>query len=115
MGTSSRFAETAGFEDSGLTRVFFTDTDGNMILRVEGHSSRSTALDICSAVSILTENLEASLDLLLQRPARVVKTEGFFELQARDDPETRLLIASVLLGLRTIAKNHPNSVQVDAR
>jgi len=86
-----------------------------MTLRVEGHSIRTTRLDVCSAISILTENLENSLSLLLHKTPVVKKHEGFFDLEvAGDDEQTDLLVASALLGLRTLSRLHPEAISIES-
>ncbi|MBL8020495.1 MAG: ribosomal-processing cysteine protease Prp [Leptospirales bacterium] len=96
-----------------MTRVLFRQTGGTLFLKVEGHSIKTTAVDLCSAISILTENLEASLTLLLRKTPRVIKSDGYFEIDTEDDSGSNLLFASALLGLRTLAKQYPSGLHVE--
>lgn len=96
-----------------MTRVLFRQTGGTLFLKVEGHSIKTTSVDLCSAISILTENLESSLTLLLKKTPRAIKSDGYFEIETDDDSGSNLLFASVLLGLRTLAKQFPSGMQVE--
>lgn len=96
-----------------MTRVQFRQTGGTLFLKVEGHSIKNTAVDLCSAISILTENLESSLALLVKANPRVQKSDGYFEVESPDEPASNLLFASTLLGLRTLAKKYPTGLQVE--
>lgn len=96
-----------------MTRVQFRQTGGTLFLKVEGHSVKHTALDLCSAISILTENLETSLVLLLKKSPNVTKSDGYFEIETDDETGSNLLFASTLLGLRSLAKQFPTGLQVE--
>ncbi|MCE9600418.1 MAG: ribosomal-processing cysteine protease Prp [Spirochaetia bacterium] len=96
-----------------MTRALFRQTGGTLFLKVEGHSIKTTELDLCSAISILTENLESSLTLLVKANPRVQKSDGYFEIESIDEPASNLLFASTLLGLRTLAKQYATGLQVE--
>lgn len=114
MGPPPEPAETAGCKNPGLTRVVLKRPPGLLSLHVEGHSTKQTAVDICSAVSVLVDTLEAALVHLVHLGPRVEKQEGRFYLEVQDSPESTLLVASTVLGLQMLSRHYPDSVQVEA-
>lgn len=113
MGPPPEPAETAGCKNPGLTRAGLKRQSGLLVLHVEGHSRKNTAVDVCSAVSILVETLEAALDLLAHLRPSVQKADGLFHLTVQDSQESSLLVASTLLGLQMLAKLYPDAVTID--
>ena len=86
-------------------------------LEVQGHAGLDTAGKdvLCAAVSVLAENLAASLRELLKIPVVTKVESGNFRLELTEADlsyETDLLFASVTLGFKSIAGSYPERVEV---
>lgn len=86
-------------------------------LEIEGHAGLDRAGQdvVCAAVSVLAENLAASLRELLKVPLETKAERGHFRLELAETDlsyETDLLFASVTLGLKSIAGGYPQRVVV---
>jgi len=87
-------------------------------LEVSGHARLCEAgTDVlCAAVSVLTENLGASLELLLRVKMDIMAKKGYYKAtisKKEIGPDTDLLFASALLGLQSLAKDHPDRIQIE--
>lgn len=102
-----------------MIRVHFRSyPTGEQRLRVTGHSYWSEAgTDIvCAAVSVLVENLGHSLQLLLGAEPVIEKSSGLYDLHVAPKgrgEQVDLLVAATLLGLRSIAEQYPQRVELD--
>ncbi len=70
---------------------------------------------LCAAVSVLAENLGASLERIVGAPVQIEKGEGRYRLTLSEEaanPATDLLFASALLGLKSIARQFPERVEL---
>ncbi len=86
-------------------------------LQVTGHAGLAEAGQdiLCAAVSVLTENLAASLKLLLQLEVSLTAHKGFYSLKLREDTmngKSDLLFGSTILGLQALAKQYPAQLQI---
>ena len=88
------------------------------LLKTEGHAH----LDIdgkdilCSAVSVLTENLSNCLKALLNLPVTIEEAKGLYSIYIESEfvcDESDLLFASVIFGLRVLAKQYPDRISVE--
>ncbi|MCB1172688.1 MAG: ribosomal-processing cysteine protease Prp [Leptospiraceae bacterium] len=94
---------------------------GNWIsVSINGHAGSGPAGSdiVCAAVSVLAENLEASLRYLLHmdESMRVQKGSGQHSIELLsnvEDPGVQLLFASFDLGLQVLARQHPRKIVVD--
>ena len=76
---------------------------------------------LCAAVSVLTENLDASLRLLLGVEVTGEKDKGLFDINiARmENAETEkakqvdLLFASTILGLQALQEQYPDQIEYE--
>ena len=89
-------------------------------LIVKGHSYLGeTGNDIlCSAVSVLCENLGHSLEALLKMRVEIEKTKGLYKLSINKEKatnESELLFASCILGLRSLFHQYPKHIQIEEK
>ena len=99
-----------------------TGTDGKQTprtigLKLTGHSGLAAAGSdiLCAAVSVLSENLGASLEHLLESPVTIEQASGHYEVTlpaAATSQAAELLFASTLLGLRALARDYPERVTI---
>lgn len=97
-----------------MTRASLQRQSGLLTLHVEGHSRHHSAVDICSAVSVLVDTLHAALELLVHLNPSVEKSDGLFHMTVQESPESSLLVASTVLGLQMLARHYPDAVQIEA-
>lgn len=97
-----------------MTRALLRKQAGHLTLHVEGHTRKETAADVCAAVSVLMDTLEAALEHLVHLEPSVQKEEGLFRLSVRESAESSLLVASAVLGLQMLSRQYPASVSVEA-
>ncbi|MCB1320771.1 MAG: ribosomal-processing cysteine protease Prp [Leptospiraceae bacterium] len=88
------------------------------IVRMEAHGHALLADPgqdvVCAAVSTLVENLANSLEILLGKQPTTRRDAGLLTIQLEEaDEQTDLLFASTLLGLRSIARQHPEQVKIE--
>ncbi|HMU83752.1 MAG TPA: ribosomal-processing cysteine protease Prp [Leptospiraceae bacterium] len=95
-----------------MTRVTFQNQKGSLRLVADGHSKKTTALDLCSAISVLTETLEASIRLIAKQHSNLEKADGYFDLETEDSPAAQILFAATVLGLRSLEKQFPDALAV---
>lgn len=87
-------------------------------LQIEGHAGLAQAGQdvVCAAVSVLADNLAASLRELARVRPDLRLEKGFYRLEL-DLPaqtyDTDLLFASALLGLKAIAREYPGRVLIE--
>ena len=86
-------------------------------LKLSGHSGLAEAGSdiLCAAVSVLSENLGASLEHLLESPVSIEKASGHYEVTlpaTATSQATELLFASTLLGLRALAQDYPERLTI---
>lgn len=84
-------------------------------VKSQGHSEKSNkgADTICAAVSVLLENLEASILLILKKKIGVQKKDGYHLIQIKkNSPEVQLLAESTILGLRSLQKKYPEYIGI---
>lgn len=86
-------------------------------LKLTGHSGLAAAGNdvLCAAVSVLSENLGASLEHLLESPAVINKASGHYEVilpATATSQATELLFASTLLGLQALAQDYPERLTI---
>jgi uncharacterized protein YsxB (DUF464 family) len=86
-------------------------------LQVEGHAGLAEkGHDIlCAAVSVLSENLGGGLKLLLKAPAKIQTDNGMYRVELpleHTSDASELLFQSAILGLRVLAEQYPDRIQV---
>lgn len=82
-----------------------------------GHAGLSAAGSdiLCAAVSVLMENLEQSLDLLLNVQNQGRKKQGYHSIKLgvrEQSAQTGLLMASTVLGMQTLVLQYPGLMQL---
>ena len=88
------------------------------MLRVSGHAewSKPGKDIVCAAVSVLVENLGNALELLVDARPEITAENGLYVIrvsaEGRRAEQVELLLASVLLGLRSLAEAHPDRIIV---
>ncbi len=87
-------------------------------LEVKGHSHMANrGHDIlCASISVLTENLAMSLEVLLSTVMNIKKGDGFLwlELDKRSlSKETDLLFQSTLLGIEVLLQQFPKQIKLE--
>ena len=97
---------------------FSSQADRTHTLQVSGHAEWSAPGSdiVCAAVSVLVENLGNALELLVDARPAVVAKDGMYVLTVRADgnraEQVELLLASTLLGLRSLAEAYPDRIVV---
>jgi hypothetical protein len=92
--------------------------DGRCLgLSVEGHAGLAAAGSdvLCAAVSVLAENLGSSLRLLLDLPVEAESGAGLYRIRLTEEqcsPATELLFQSTLLGMRVLAEQFPERIEL---
>ncbi|MBI3396823.1 MAG: ribosomal-processing cysteine protease Prp [Spirochaetia bacterium] len=86
-------------------------------LKVEGHANWGPVGSdpLCAAVSVLVQNLDASLELILGLQVERETGKGLHRIQvAREAMESRaeLLFASAVLGISALAEQFPDRVRL---
>lgn len=94
-----------------------SETPRTIGLKLTGHSGLAAAGSdiLCAAVSVLSENLGASLEHLLESPVVINKASGHYEVTlpvTATGQATELLFASTLLGLRALAQDYPERLTI---
>ncbi len=70
---------------------------------------------LCAAVSVLTENLSHSLQVLLNLPVEIQAEKGLYKTNIGPEhvsDASNLLFASTVLGLRVLAKQFPERLEI---
>ena len=87
-------------------------------VEVTGHSGRSRkGSDIlCAAVSVLAENLAASLKVILNLNPEIESGDGLLSVSL--DPnelssQTDLLFASLILGMKALEASYPENIRLE--
>ena len=86
-------------------------------LLIEGHAGLASAGNdiLCAAVSVLSENLGASLTLLLEVPAEIHANDGLYRVTVplkHHSDASELLFQSTILGLRVLAEQYPERMRL---
>ena len=85
-------------------------------LVIKGHAGYApTGCDIvCSAISVLTETLVASLEELTYDEIMCRRDEGFTEIEYEKDlsEKAKLLIRSFFIGANGVADSYPEYVRI---
>ena len=86
-------------------------------LELKGHAELApSGQDIlCAAVSVLSENLAASLKTLLELPVEIKAEKGLYAIQLPPkhvSKESELLFSAALLGLGVLAKQYPDRIEL---
>jgi len=100
---------------------FFLDRNGSFVgLEVNGHAGLAEAGEdiLCAAVSVLTENLGGSLELLLGLKGRTTKGNGYYKIELKEgdlDRDVALLFSSTHLGLAVLREQYPDRIELETR
>lgn len=84
-------------------------------LRIEGHAGYGKCGEdiVCAAVSVLVQNLVASIEELTDDKIEYELTEGLAKIEFKDlSGKGKILIDSFFIGICDIATNFPNCVKV---
>lgn len=84
-------------------------------LSVQGHSHSGSKGNniVCAAVSVLMENLEAGITLLLRQEIDIIKKDGFHSMDlAGTNRDVALLAESTILGLRTLRQKYAKDLSI---
>tara|TARA_Y100001972_G_scaffold107051_1_gene135887 strand:+ start:46 stop:366 length:321 start_codon:yes stop_codon:yes gene_type:complete len=98
-----------------------TFPDGRIAgIALSGHAELAAAGSdiLCAAVSVLADNLGASLTTLLGMPAQIDSAKGLYRLQIAETDHSdaaELLFQSALLGFRTLAEQYPERIELRLR
>ncbi|MDH5655115.1 MAG: ribosomal-processing cysteine protease Prp [Spirochaetia bacterium] len=98
-------------------RIFLNGKGEAEGLEISGHAGlNSPGHDIlCSAVSVLSENLGASLEHLFGKKPVVKKKEGFYSLHLTEseiDQKTEILFLSAVFGLQNLSEQFPERIRI---
>lgn len=88
-------------------------------LEVSGHAGLSEpgTDPLCAAVSVLAENLAASIDTLIGAEMEREGRSGYFRMRIREKPENpgvQLLFASALLGFSVLEGQYPERIRIES-
>ncbi len=110
-----------------MTRVvFFTRADGGLNgFEADGHSgyARSGSDIVCAAVSALAQAAVGGIERVANAPAEVIRNDesGYLKLVISDAAtdiqlrDSRILLDTLEMALKTISNDYPNNVRVILR
>lgn len=101
-----------------VTIESFAGTSATAALQLEGHAGLAARGNdiLCAAVSVLSENLGGSLKLLLKVPAEIQAENGQYRVSVPAEyasDAVELLFQSAILGLRVLAEQYPDRIQLE--
>jgi len=95
--------------------LFSIDHEGGIVgFRISNHGDKI----VCSAVSALAINAVNSIELLANTDISYeYENERFIDFRLNDEPDanTKLLLESLRLGVRSIVEEHPGEVGIEEK